>query len=498
MRKTKKIVSMLSVISLTGGIVAGCGGAGGDGGAQGTDANKGAEAPQQPLEISFIMPQQAFPIPDENGELLTRIKKYTNTNLKLQWVPGNYAEKLNVTIASGEMPKAVFSKYNPAIASAIRDGVFWEIGPYLKDYPNMSKLDPAFFNNISVEGKLYAVPIYRFMGRFGIVYRKDWMDELGITTLPKTFDEWLTTTRAVAKAKPGTIAFPDTNTLARFQEFLVMQGGFNNWGEQDGKLVPDFMGPVFMDTMKFYKTLYQEKLLNQDFAEIDDLTAKAKFIAGKAAFQTMVAINVLDTEQNLQKTDPKAKLDVAPLIGPNGQRVLAGPGSNGFYVFPKSSVKTEAELKQILGFFDKLLEPEMSNLLLYGIEGRHYEVVDGKAKPISPDDFKKEINGLMNALPVNQAAGNEMPKLMDPLLEKGMQVTKENGNHLVQDPTINLISDTYLSRGKELDDIILTAKIKFIMGVIDENGWNAAVEQWKKAGGDKVMNEFNEEYQKQK
>ena len=40
------------------------------------------------------------------------------------------------------------------------------------------------------------------------------------------------------------------------------------------------------------------------------------------------------------------------------------------------------------------------------------------------------------------------------------------------------------------------AETKFIMGKIDEAGWKAEIEKWKKAGGDKLMQEYKEAYEK--
>jgi putative aldouronate transport system substrate-binding protein len=44
--------------------------------------------------------------------------------------------------------------------------------------------------------------------------------------------------------------------------------------------------------------------------------------------------------------------------------------------------------------------------------------------------------------------------------------------------------------------MLLDAKVKFVMGKIDENGWKAAVEQFKKAGGDKAAQEYADAYTK--
>lgn len=43
--------------------------------------------------------------PKENDPIITAVEKLTNTDLQIQWVPnGTYEEKVNATIASGQLP----------------------------------------------------------------------------------------------------------------------------------------------------------------------------------------------------------------------------------------------------------------------------------------------------------------------------------------------------------------------------------------------------------
>ena len=64
----------------------------------------------------------------------------------------------------------------------------------------------------------------------------------------------------------------------------------------------------------------------------------------------------------------------------------------------------------------------------------------------------------------------------------------------IGNPFLSFISYTYSERGSELDKIIEDARIKYIMGVIDLAGWEAAVAKWRKDGGDKIIEEYTQAY----
>lgn len=48
-------------------------------------------------------------------------------------------------IASGELPKLIKLNYsNPSMISSLKSDLFWEIGPYLKDYKTFRRRTSCF------------------------------------------------------------------------------------------------------------------------------------------------------------------------------------------------------------------------------------------------------------------------------------------------------------------------------------------------------------------
>ncbi|GAB1156189.1 extracellular solute-binding protein [Paenibacillus illinoisensis] len=497
MRGTKKkALAVLSTLALVTGLLAGCG----------SDEGQAAEGGVQNISIAIA---QVGDVPGKGNEVQQKIEAFTNTKLDIQWIPASaYNDKINVMIASSDMPKIVKVQYNPTVTSAMRNDVFWEIGPLLKDYKNLSAQNERFFNNIKVEGKIYGVPVFSDIARATVIYRKDWFDKLNLK-VPTTPDEWYETIKTLATSDPDGDGQDNTFGLMLFKKYNEDQYSFttrlgvsfgapNKWKvEDDGSFTPEFMTPEYMQVLDLLKRLYDEKLLNQDFAVFDSTEAEKKYDSGVVGMRVGVAQNGKSQQERLSKNDPDGVVDIAGLLGANGDRVAGQTGNSGILAFPKATVKSEEELKGLLSFLDKLMEPEMATLLMRGIEDKHYTKVGEDEVEMSDfDAFQREVKPYRDNLPYVE--GYNVPKLKDTELGvKGTELAKELAEHAVPNPALTLYSPTYGDRGADLDQMIADAQTKYIMGKIDENGWKQEIENWANAGGTKIREEYAEDYKKQ-
>lgn len=141
------------------------------------------------LELDWLIPLHTPQPPKDKA--LKIIEEKTNTKLRLIWVPDSTKEeRINTTLAGGSMAKIITlpNLEDSAVVNALRSGMFWEIGPYLKAYPNLKNLDKTILKNISVDGKVYGIYRERPLARQGVVIRKDWLDNLGLD-MPETADD---------------------------------------------------------------------------------------------------------------------------------------------------------------------------------------------------------------------------------------------------------------------------------------------------------------------
>ncbi|MNU08230.1 Lipoprotein LipO precursor [compost metagenome] len=66
----------------------------------------------------------------------------------------------------------------------------------------------------------------------------------------------------------------------------------------------------------------------------------------------------------------------------------------------------------------------------------------------------------------------------------------------MSNPALSIQSQTLTEKSGELDKIKNDARLKYILGEIDDAGWKKEIDKWMKAGGEKGMVELNAEYAK--
>lgn len=487
---------------------AGCGGE--NGGPAKADIG-GMNLASEPADISMMLVLYSNQAPSDL--LRHALEEKTGTRLTLKWIPDNvYSDKLISALATGTLPKVIQVKSvdleKPAVVNGVQSGLFWEIGPYLKDYPNISKfMNKTILDNGAYFGKHYGLYWELPVSRQGIQFRKDWLVKLELPE-PKTIDELYQVLKAFTyndpdgNGKNDTYGLLDRNDLVygAFKNIASYFGAPNNWGFANGALTPDFMTQEYRNAMKFMKKLYDEGIINRDFTITGKIQQEERFASGQAGMMISNLL-ALSTNNRIKKQDSHAEVDIINRIqGPAGERIWGGSGLGGLYLFPKASVKTEKELLQILQFFDQLLSEEVNNLITYGIEGRHYVRTEDDAAKVTPETRelrKQEVEDYNTAFRtfdiryLRPGSLNDLQRKINRLIEDNKQI-------VVHDPAGGLISPTRAEKGEAIGMIITQATYNFILGTIDEDGFEQELKKWRLSGGDRIIAEINEAYLEKK
>ncbi|ALS27227.1 ABC transporter substrate-binding protein [Paenibacillus sp. 32O-W] len=477
-----------------------------NGGSSGQPPEQSKEEP--PLDLTIMVPAFNTELPGEDSPVLKALEAYTNTNITMQFVPNSsYPDKMNITLASGQLPHImVADRASASFINAARNGAFWELGPYLKDYPNLSQANPIVLNNSSIDGKTYGIYRGRVLGRMGVTLNADWMKKLRLE-LPKTIDEFYNILKAFKEDDPDgngkddTYGIVVTKYAGPWDIMQVWFGAPNKWGEgADGRLVPTHMTPEYKEALKFFRKLYEEGLVNEDFAVMDSAVWNDPFVNGQAGAFVDVADNARRLDGAMQekygkRDEPYTAVYQAP-AGPKGQRDMPTSGYSGVLAVSKSAVKNEEQLKRVLDFLDKLNDVEMQTLLSYGVEGRHYEMNGDYIKVLTTPDNVGLVSELESMNQMLMFIGPEMPTLEPTAINTMVdEVQKANEAIVVANPAEPLISEVYAQKGQQLDNIVADARIKYIVGQIDDQGLLDAENLWLKSGGQEYIDEINKLYE---
>ncbi|TBL81889.1 extracellular solute-binding protein [Paenibacillus thalictri] len=504
----------ISVLVTTALMLSACGGGSGIGSAgnvtptEPSAKNQSAPAASAPTEISIMTTFYSPEPPDENNSIIKEIEKRTNTKLKVSWLsPNNYNEKMNVTLASGDMPDLMLisDPFAPVIRRAAAQGAFWDVTSMYKNFPKLNDFPKEAWEFTKMEdGKNYGIPRVRPVDGGGFPYiRKDWLDKLGLP-VPQTMDEMYTAWKAFTNNDPDGNGKADTFGFAANVETNGMgalgwvESVFNqtngDWKVVDGKLTNINVLQGTRDALVYLNNAYKDKLIPEDFAILKPSQSRDMVKAGKAGMYTDTPEGAWEPTAELRKTDPKA--DMLPLTAING---FTYKDSGFFGMYAVNKKVPEAKLKTILAFLDYGASDEAWDLVSYGLKDVHYTEKDGNK--VFTEKGTKELvtQGAFKQLfykndKYQRAIRNGMA---DDYLERNKKIIDERSKISKPNISVGLYSETALTAGSELSKKIQDIKTKVIFNKEPIGAWDEFVKKLQTdADFQKMSKEMNDSYQK--
>lgn len=467
----------------------------------------GDKTVSQPVEISIMSDFYSPEPPRDDDRIRKDIEQITNTKLNITWVsPNNYADKTNVTLASGDMPDLLLIRdmFQSQVRKMADQGAFWDLTPYIKDYPNLNALPKESWKNTELKGKNYGIPFPRpLYGTEGMpIIRKDWLDKLGLQS-PKNLDDIYTVIKAFSENDLDgngqndtiglTAAVPQNNMGSLSWVEYVLNGNYGQWKEQDGKLIDTTFEPGTRDALVWLTKLYREGLLAPDFPTLKTSQVRENITTSKSGmFSEALKPTWLLTGQ-MRATNPEADLLAIPYLeGPHGNYAPMGSGAWGFWVIP--STVPEVKMKQILAFMDYGASQEGSVLANFGIEGEHYTVQDGM---YLFTEKASEYTGIIFPIfqSIDKYAFAYQTGIPADFLKRNMEIIDEQEKYAMGNPGTGLNSETYNLVGLDYAKRTQDLKTKIILGREPIEAWdNYVADLMVDAQYQQIIAEMNEDY----
>ncbi|MCS7463230.1 extracellular solute-binding protein [Paenibacillus doosanensis] len=505
MNKLNKMAAGAVSIALIASLAA-CGG--GKSGSDGA-SSPGGDSSGKPMDISITtIAFSAAPTGELEG--LKKIGEKFNVNLKINYIPANnITEKLNVLLASNDIPDVTFVEdfsTTPSFLNGIDKGAFWELTPYIKNYPNLSKYPQNVFDNASIKGKLYSLPRVRPLdGSEALILRKDWLDKLGLQP-PKTMDELYNVLSAFAKNDPDGNGKADTYGLALFGSpgpagyLISMFGAGTGWHQDADGITPNWMTPQAKEALQFWNKTFQAGGIVPDLPVMKSQQVRDMVVQGKAGAAITNVSDAYKFNLDLKKANPDANLMAFELPKASDGKAHYEQAIGYYGQFLVSKKVSEEKLKRILEVYDYTATEEGYNLGTYGIkdvdftlasDGSVTQTEDGKKKGYSGDSTGQWVTGYYNKYLRAATAGipSDVLDYNKKLIDTIAAVSEPNPEYGL--PKSAAFKEKGADWNKKINDMI----INVIIGKSSLDDWDKFVKTMKDDSGfQSHLKETNESY----
>ncbi|GGO63149.1 sugar ABC transporter substrate-binding protein [Microbacterium nanhaiense] len=497
MKINRRIGISVASVTIAGLALTGCG------------AGGGGESAADSKEISWMTVVHTPSTPEANGPIETAIEEATGYQIDFTWVPAaSSGEKLTSAIASSTLADVVTlnSITSSPIRKALSDGQFWEISDYIDDYPNLAKIDEQTRTDASIDGKLYGVPMQKIKARYGVLVRQDWLDNLGLE-VPHTIEELSEVALAFTNEDPDGNGKNDTTGFVDRQESfgvgLRSLSGYFGAGSvfelnENDEMVASFTTDAFKEAMEWYRGLYNEGAVNQEFVTLQKQNQYDAIAQNKGGIVVTGIWEARNFQALAESADPNTPMDWALInditYDDVPRRILTDTagGVGGWYAMPKSEVKDEDELRTILDFLDKMSSEEVFGIMTNGVEGEHFEYdADGAVTILDQGLWDREVQPFLSSrmsddlviYPSNVKYVNQSDEMM-----------AEQEQYVVTNPAQSLSSETFDARWNEVNTAIGDAYTKYMVGQYEMEDYEAAVEKERAGDLGKIEAEFTAAY----
>ncbi|MDF2923506.1 MAG: transporter substrate-binding protein [Paenibacillaceae bacterium] len=403
MQKGKWLLKTGVMLTLASSLMAGCGSSS----KEGTSSISPSASPAdtgKPVPIEFTLVGTGNPASGDDY-LKQAIDQTLNIDLQINPIQSfdDYKNKIRVRLAANNRPDLFV--VDQALLKDLSDkDMLLDLTPYwdkqlkpAKDFI-VSNFGEIMIKKGNVNGKSYAIPRSNGVPYTSFWIRKDWLDHLNLQ-MPTTLDELFNVLKAFTENDPDGNGQKDTygltglggagTTLGAFMPIFGAYGtGYpGNFIEKDGKLENTYYDPNMPEALKYIKKLIDAKVIDPDIITNNGLNeVLTKLFQGKAgvAFLAWPDIAKDAPKEQIKAINPKAEwIQMDPPKGPGGQfnDAYDFDATASLYAIPKALEKEPQKLQKVFDLINYVSSKEGNMLALYGVEGRHYNMTNGKMVP---------------------------------------------------------------------------------------------------------------------
>ncbi|BFT74569.1 extracellular solute-binding protein [Paenibacillus sp. P36] len=507
-----------------------------------------------PIEVSFV--RNLSDVVENNvlgvlkGETFednrwTRLyKEQLGINIKNNWVvkgsdtSDQYLQKLNVTLASGDLPDIIPVNATQLKQLADSDQIedmtaLYEkyAAPLTKEILSQEGKSP--FDAATIDGKLMAIPqVDSSLERAMFIWiRTDWLKKLGLQP-PKTMADVQTISKAFAEKDPDGNGKKDTFGLGLnkalwggavgLEGFMAGYKAYPNMWITDasGKLMFGGIQPEVKKALQALQEMFKNGEIDQEFGIKDGGKVAEQIAAGKIGMEYGEQWNSIWPLQLNRNNDPSAQWQAFPIVSESGDtpKVPLRFSTSKFFAVKKGFKHPEAVIKLFnmhleknfgqTAEFDKYyappeaesvwqLSPVTPSPVKKNVEA--FRAIDAARKANNFSTLKgeaKTIQGKIEAFNSGSKEGFALwgwERIYGPEGSEGVVDQYDKNSQFLMDKFVGAPTPTMVERKSTLEKLMNETYTKIIMGgSVDE--FDKFVKDWTKLGGEQITKEVNEWY----
>ncbi len=311
-------------------------------------------------------------------EWFAEFEKFTGIHLDHQFISNNeYYIKLGLAFTSKEIPE-VFDLNGTNLALYASQGAIRDLTDLVKNADFYDKVDPAIWEAIAIDGKIYAVP--EEVPSAAVTYvRGDWLERLGMDA-PSTYDEFLEMIRRFKAEIPECeigLTAPGVESERDLPEFY--QGAHFGFAKVNGEWIDGFAQPDMAAAMQRMQDAYREGLLDRQIITNTTSTCRDAWYEGKVGVFTYWSGKWGGTLQ--EKLEVNIAGAIALPIEPIQEATYYFSPPGGYCI---SSQVSDEKAEQIFKYFFEYMHDGGEGQVLFqsGVEGVHWEQDGDMIKPL--------------------------------------------------------------------------------------------------------------------
>ena len=332
------------------------------------------------------------------------------TNITIDFQVATNGDSYIPMMTSGEYPDLItannFSNYPGRLAALYKDGISTKVDDLIDEYmPNYKKIleeYPQIAKDLKLDSgeftffsQLYDTANQedrKAKSSFGIALRKDWLDAVG-KEVPTTMDEWYDVLKAFKTGDPNGNGLQDEEPIcfssSAWKYFLSPYGIAKDLSlDPEGKVIYGFATDAYKEYLETMNKWYNEGLIYNFFEGTSMEILEERVTNNLAGAWKAEANNFNPTNSYLSKLQekvPTAEFVAAPWAKATADSVHYGYSDIATFTTDTTIITSNCKNKEAAAFLiDYFYSEEGTNLITWGIEGKSYDVVDGK-KVIKPE-----------------------------------------------------------------------------------------------------------------